>query len=257
MHSCIYEGRIRHRRFTPVENLFSYRLFMMYLDLAELPHLFDRHRLWSSERGSLAHFRRRDHLGDPDTPLEESVREHVRQHTGTRPQGPIRLLTHLRYFGYRFNPVSFFFCFDGEDRQVETIVAEITNTPWGEQHLYVLAEDLNSGQGAKKRYAFDKNFHVSPFFDMDQVYEWHFKVATDSVDVSMTNYENGCAVFHVSLAMERKSLGSRSLAAALVQYPLQPLRMHLAIYLHAARLLIKRVTFFTHPKKRIPAERAS
>ena len=143
MHSCIYEGWVRHRRFSPIKNVFRYRLFMMYLDLAELPGLFQRRWLWSCEGVNVAYFRRRDHLGDPRIPLDLAVRNLVEQETGTRPKGPIRLLTHLRYFGHCFNPVCFYFCYDQWDREVETIIAEVHNTPWGEAHCYVLGESLD------------------------------------------------------------------------------------------------------------------
>ena len=138
MRSCIYRGHVRHRRFTPVEHAFRYPLFMMYLDLDELPHVLDVHPLWSARRPAPAWFRRRDYHGDAAVPLDEAVRATVAEQTGSRPRGPIRLLTHLRYFGYCFNPVSFYYCFDEEDRRVETIVAEVNNTPWGERHCYVL-----------------------------------------------------------------------------------------------------------------------
>ena len=252
MNSALYTGNVVHRRFSERLHSFRYRIHLMLLDLDELEDVFSSRWLWSIGRPNLVSFQRRDYLGASETPLVEAVRDRVQEILHRRPNGSVRVLTQLRTLGYLFNPVTFYFCYDRAG-ELDAIVTEITNTPWGERHTYVLdaagQDDLT--------FRFDKEFHVSPFFDMDHVYEWHFKVATDTVDVSMTNYENGCAVFHVSLAMERRSLRGRSLAAALVQYPIQPLRMHLAIYWHAARLLIKRVSFFTHPKKRIPAERAS
>ncbi|MEZ5451088.1 MAG: DUF1365 family protein, partial [Thiolinea sp.] len=130
MHSRLYVGRVNHRRYTPRPHAFSYRLFMLYLDLDELPTLFKPYWLWSVDRPNLARFRRRDHLGDPQQPLSEAVRERIEQETGRRPAGPIRLLTHFSYFGYRFNPVSFYYCFDAADQQLEYIVAEVNNTPW-------------------------------------------------------------------------------------------------------------------------------
>lgn len=129
--SAVYEGTIRHRRREPTEHEFRYRIFMLYLDLAELPALFDGRWLWSARRPALAWFRRADYLGDPAVPLDAAVRDLVRERTGARPTGPIRLLTHLRYFGYAQNPVSFYYCFSADGSAVETIVAEVTNTPWG------------------------------------------------------------------------------------------------------------------------------
>ena len=110
--SGIYEGQVRHRRMSPAPHEFSYRMFMMFLDLSELPQVFAGRWFWSDRAPALARFRREDHFGDPAVPLDQSVRDLVEQETGARPQGPIRLLTHLRYFGFVFNPVSFYYCFD-------------------------------------------------------------------------------------------------------------------------------------------------
>lgn len=132
-HSAIYTGRVRHRRFRPVPHQFRYCLFMMYLDLDELPELFRGARLWSFERRNLAWFRRGDYFGDPALPLKQAVLQLVSEKTGRRPEGPVRLLTHLRYFGYCFNPVSFYYCFDRDGKTLGAIVAEINNTPWNER----------------------------------------------------------------------------------------------------------------------------
>ena len=106
MTSCIYTGHVGHIRYQPVENRFRYSLFMMYLDLAELDHIFRGRTLWSVERPNIAWFRRRDYLGDPSLPLDTAVRNLVQKRLGRRPEGPVRVLTHLRYFGHNFNPVS-------------------------------------------------------------------------------------------------------------------------------------------------------
>lgn len=255
MHSCIYEGQVRHRRFSPVAHAFRYRLFMMYLDLAELPHLFDRHRLWSSAGTNLAQFRRSDHLGAAHISLADSVRQHVRQHNGHYPTGPIRLLTHLRYFGYRFNPVSFFFCFDAKDRQVETIIAEITNTPWGEQHPYVLDETLNTGSAKKKRYSFAKDFHISPFISMDQQYTWYFTEPGSRLSIHMENYERDSRLFDATMTLRRSEITSRSLLRVLCRYPLMTARVTAAIHWQAAKLYLKKCPFYPHPKS-LPVETA-
>ncbi len=163
MNSCIYEGYVRHRRFRPVQNAFQYRLFLMFLDLAELPTIFEDRLLWSGDQVNLAYFRRKDHLGDSKVPLEQAVRDLVEERVGRRTTGPIRLLTHLRYFGYCFNPVSLYYCYDQADQHVETIVAEIHNTPWGEEYCYVLGEDLNERAPRKRMEALSARQKFSYF----------------------------------------------------------------------------------------------
>ncbi|MDH3418787.1 MAG: DUF1365 domain-containing protein [Gammaproteobacteria bacterium] len=249
MNSAIYEGQVRHRRFSPAEHTFSYRLFMVYLDLSELDSIFSGRWLWSANRPALARFRRRDHFGDPGVPLDQAVRDLVAERTGKRPSGPIRLLTQLSYFGYCFNPVSFYYCFDATDTHVETIVAEVNNTPWGERHCYVLHEAMNTGQAEHKRYMPSKVMHVSPFMPMNVGYDWRFSPPQERLTVHMENSADDLKIFDATLDFERTDITATALARVLVVYPLLTLKIITRIYWEALRLWLKRVPVFDHPAK--------
>lgn len=246
MQSCLYEGRLRHRRFSPGSHGFEYRLFMVYVDLAELDTAFEAHPLWSSRGWNVASLSREDHLGDPTSALDTSVRDLVETRTGCRPQGSIRLLTHFRYLGYSFNPVSFYYCFDKQD-QLEAVVAEVNNTPWGEQHVYILTSDLNIGSPERPRYAFGKSFHVSPFLSMNQDYVWSFKKPCRSLSVHTENYEQGDRCFDVTMTMARSEITGWSLSRVLFQYPAMTVQVIASIYWQALKLWCKRMPFYDHP----------
>ena len=250
MKSCIYEGTIRHRRFRPRPNIFRYRLFFMFLDLSELPAVFQLHPLWSNEQLNVACLRRRDHFGDPKLSLELAVRSLVEEQLGSRPRGPIRLLTHLRYFGLCFNPASFYYCYDSADTRVETIVVEIHNTPWGERHCYVLGLEQNEHPLKNwRRHRFAKVFHVSPFIHMNIDYDWRFCEPGDVIRVHMIDIEGGQTLFDASLALKRHAINRQALSRVLIKYPLVTLKVTTMIYWQALRLLMKRTPFFTHPQK--------
>ena len=253
MRSALYAGWIQHRRFGPARNTFRYRLFMSYIDLAELPRLFEHRWFWSVRRPALAWFRRADFLGPADVPLDTAVRDLVREHTGAAPRGPIRLLTHLRFFGHNFNPVSFYYVFDETDTRVETIVAEITNTPWQERHTYVLpAANAAHAGGRAFHFSFDKRFHVSPFMPMDMRYEWAFNVPGEGLHVHMENWRDGSAQFDATLNLRRQELTAGSMARALIQFPLITVKVLTLIHWQALKLLWKRTPFHSHPSGHKP-----
>lgn len=252
--SAIYEGTVRHRRFAPRPNVFQYRLFLMYLDLSELPELFKAQRYWSLEHPNLASFRRRDYLGDPRVPPAQAVRTLVEQRTGRIPRGPIRMLSHLRYFGYCFNPVTLYYCFSEEGTDVETIVAEITNTPWMERHQYVLDPSLNEHPNPQwRRYRLSKAFHISPFMDMHIAYDWRFRVPGDTLNVHLNNFHKGAKLFDATLKLERREITGRNLSRMLIKYPLMTSKVTAMIHWQALRLKLKGVPFYSHPGKKAAA----
>jgi len=257
MKSAVFAGQVRHRRMQPTGHEFVYRLFMMYLDLSELETVFKHRWLWSARRFAVARFRRERHLGDATTPLDQAVRDLVETETGSRPQGPIRLLTNLSYFGYCFNPVSFYYCFDAADQQLETIVAEVNNTPWGERFCYVLSAEMDQGKAPHKRYSPVKQMHVSPFMPMDINYDWRFSSPGEHLHVHMENARQGKKIFDATLMFKRTEISAGSLARVLLAYPFMTLQIIIAIHWQALRLWLKRVPVYDHPAKNIPIERKS
>lgn len=247
--SAVYTGRVGHRRHGPHPHAFDYRLFMMYLDLDELERVFAGRWLWSVERANVASFRRCDYLGDPSLPLAEAVRARIAAARRPVPDGPIRLLTHLRYFGYCFNPVSFYYCYAGDGRTLHTVVAEITNTPWKERHAYVLPVAEARFDGHSYHWAFDKRFHVSPFLPLDRRYRWRLSVPDRRIDIHMDVDAGDQRQFDATLALARRPLDGAQLARVLARFPLMTAQVIAAIHWQALLIWLKRNPVYDHPSK--------
>jgi DUF1365 family protein len=243
--SAIYEGWVTHRRLAPVENEFRYRVWMPLLDLDELPQALDRHPLWSARRPAPVRFRSRDFLatGRGEAPLAERARELVREQLGDQPAGPVRVLASPRFLGIGFNPVSFVYL-HAEDGALAALVAEVTNTPWGERHRYVAAR-ADGATGVRGR--FRKRLHVSPFMAMDQSYELEASRPDGALWVSIRSRQQGRLLFEATLALRRRELTRRAMTRVLVDYPPSAPLTLARIYLNALRLRLRGVPLHRHP----------
>lgn len=257
--SAVYLGDIAHRRHQPREHRFAYPTAMLLLDLDELPDALEGHRGWGVERRAPLAFRRADHHGDPDLPLADAIRDTVQDRTGRRPAGPVRLLTKPRILGRDFNPVTFAYCFAPDGRTLQAVLAEVTNTPWGESHAYVV--DVRDAErrapdgpaaaepGGTLTWGLDKVFHVSPFMAMDHRYRWRLSVPDERLLVHLESHREGERVFDATLTLRRRPLDAAGLRAFVRRQPLGTIADVARIYGHALALAVKRVPHFPHPDR--------
>jgi DUF1365 family protein len=248
--SCLYVGTLRHRRFCRPRDEFRYPLFMPYLDLDELPELFDGSWLWSARHPAPAWFRRADYLGDPSTALADAVRAVVHERTGVSVEGPIRLLAHVRCFGHCFNPVSFYYCHEAAGERLRAVVAEVTNTPWGERHAYVLPVHREAPSAGVLGGGFRKHLHISPLMPMDLRYDCRLTAPAQRLWVQIaSNRRDGERVFDATLSLHRREISPGALRRTLVRYPLLSARLSARIYAHALGLRLRGASYFPHPHR--------
>ena len=241
--SAIYEGVLMHHRLHPKNHSFSQNVAMVYLDLDELDQVFSLHPAWSLNRFNCASFRREDYHGDPALPLADAVRATVLRHGGQHLQGPVRMLTNLRYFGFIINPITCYYCFD-TDEKLQFIVAEVTNTPWEERHAYVLP--MGKEKGGNK-VSFPKCMHVSPFMSMEIDYVFDSSKPDSGLRVHMESLEAGEVIFRASLQMKKRAMTALNMSRLLCRFPVMTMQVGAGIYWQALRLWWKGMSFVPHP----------
>ena len=249
LRSALYEGTVGHHRYGDVVHGFAQPIVMGYLDLDELPGALDGHPLWSARHPAPVRFRRRDMHGDPSVPLADAVRATVAERLGTAPTGPIRVLTHLRHWGWTFNPLSLYFCFDAADTRVETVLAEVTNTPWHERHAYVLPLPP-PGEARATGVRFAKELHVSPFLAMDLDHVLRLSPpGGEHLRIEMDDLRGDELVFSARLVLRRRPLDLASMGRMLRRHLLPSHRVSAGIYANALHLWRKGAPFRHHPDR--------
>jgi len=247
MNSAIYTGNIFHQRFHPVEHHFNYKIFMAYIDLDEIDSLMPQSFFWGINRPALISFFGKDYLSKGQLDLRSAVKKLVFERTGKDVQGPIRLLAHLRYFGYCFNPVSFYYCFDKVGEKVETIVAEVTNTPWQQRHSYVIQRKNRQNEGNFIEDHQSKKLHVSPFFEMDHQYRFIFSEPRDHLSVEIENFKDSKKIHEALLNLRKLEFNKFHLIKTVGQFPFITFRVVFAIHWQAVKLWLKGATFYPNP----------
>jgi DUF1365 family protein len=300
--SSLYYGRVWHTRYTPIHHAFEYPFFLFCLDLDEVENgrLFEE-QLWPLS--ILMYFRECDHLKNgegnggisgidiPPERLSSRILRLVSERTEkafepTLESHRILLVTHLCYYGYCFNPVSFYYVQNRATTRTDAVVGEVSNTPWNEMHAYVLHEksvddvsvsvlpgkvikplsgetmcDDEASSPSKINYVFPKGFHVSPFMEMEYMYDWTFSemfsttssnnqdsTTTIRIVNDMRSKADDTLAFRARMQVDRKSLHPFRAAWHLASYPVYCMIIQVWIHYQAFWLFLKGVTFQPHPQ---------
>lgn len=250
---AIYVGQVRHRRLKPKAHAFTYPLFMAFLDVDRIPELCRISPFLSHGRWNWAAFHEEDQLGDPRLPLRERLKRDAEAHGHVLPDGPVYLLTHLRYLGICFNPVSYFYCHDADGR-LDLIMAQVTNTPWRERHTYWMPVAQGKQGSGGVSFEVPKAFHVSPFMPMACTYRWAFNHPAETLKVHIAEFDANGLFFDAALQLQKQPWTAPILRRTLIRFPWMTLKVITAIHWEAFWLWIKRVPIFTHPGTSKPTD---
>lgn len=237
LNSGIYQGQIRHRRFSPKQHNFSYQMYMLALDIDELPQLNQQSWLFKVNRWAPLRFDFSDHFPNATDPndFKRRIKQKVAELGGTSEIDRITLLTQVRCFGVYFSPINFYFCYQQDE--LICMLAEVSNTPWQQKHFY-LVENTN--------FSNDKDFHVSPFMPMNMQYKWRLTAPNKRLLVHIENHQSD-KVFDATLSLSKVDFNNNNLLKTLIKHPLMTTKIMSGIYWQALKMVLKRFVFIPHP----------
>lgn len=263
MNSVIYTGKISHVRKKPRKNTFVYAVYMLYIDLDELPVLDKKLKFFSYDRFNILSFYNADHFKFIHQEKEDGrqviARENVKYQADkylnldTRGRievlleeagfdfkvGKVFALTNLRVFGYVFNPVTFYYCFD-EKGAFKVLISEVNNT-FGDQKMYfVPTEDPKAKLFTSLQ---RKNYYISPYTDFDNDLTWRFGLPDEKILMIIESLEGGETEINATFVGERREISDWRLFLLNIRYPLFTLMVIFRIYYQALKLHLKKIKF--------------
>ena len=229
MNSCIYNGVVTHKRFKPVKHFLKYKTFSFFIDLDEIEKLDKNNIIFSFNRFNIFSFYNRDH-GDRDgKSLKNWVMDNLIKFKISENINKIKLLCYPRIFGYVFNPLSIFYCY--QDEKLKVIFYEVKNT-FNEQHTYIFRVNDSNIVTQKCK----KKFYVSPFMNMDTYYSFKLLNPDEKLSVTIEQTDKKDTILTAVQTGERKDFNLKQLVVNFFKYPLMTIKIISAIHFEALLL---------------------
>jgi len=244
MNSGLYVGHVMHDRRTPACNRFKYGIYYLYADLAELDELDRSLRRFAHNGRALVSFHDADHGPRDGSALRPWIDRLLGRAGIELDGGRVAILSFPRVLGFKFYPVSFWYCFHA-DGSLRAILAEVQNT-FGQHHNYLL-HSAGEPMSWQERPTVTKVFHVSPFIDMDARYEFHFTEPGDQLAVSIYDYVKGPLLLVAAISLDRRELTDPALLKTVWRYGPMSARAFVLIHFQALKIVAKRIRYIPNP----------
>tara|TARA_Y100000590_G_scaffold150865_1_gene173260 strand:+ start:3362 stop:4132 length:771 start_codon:yes stop_codon:yes gene_type:complete len=241
--SCIYSGYVTHERFKPKKHFFSYKTFSLLIDLNEISNLEKKIKFFSYNKFNILSFYNIDHGERDGTSLIQWVKRVLRKSKININLGKIKILCYPRFFGYVFNPLSIFYCYD-KNLKLKVILYEVKNT-FNEQHTYIFKCKPSSNLILHKC---NKKFYVSPFIEMKTFYNFRLIKPGKKINILIKQYDADGLLLIAKQIGKRLDLTNKNLFLEFLKHPLMSIKVISAIHFEAFRLWSKGIK---HIKKKI------